>query len=405
MCYYICVQHLEHYRERGHKIMAQYGYSRKKRYKIKYKNLAILLAIFLIILLLFVKCCSAVFSGKDKDDDNPNRDNPVSSGDIVNNDLPIDPITDGDPTTQNYYYFTSESRTSADLGTGNLALVNNNIMFLGTVTEDDLVVVFEKKNNAYKVKDYTVMIKPVAMDALNDMLLAFNSAKGNNHVMVNSGYRTPEEQGELYQKELNKTGQDYSTLVARAGYSEHHTGLVVDFTTDYYNQSDIGTGDYAWINENCYKYGYINRYPEGKESLTLIDNEPWHFRYVGIPHATVMHDRDLCLEEYIDYLKNFTINTGFLSVTTEDGSQYIIFYVPQKEGAESTAVYVPLTGGKDSPPYPYEISGNNVDGWIVTFLFKEGTGVQNAPPVVDPDVPDVTDPDDANNDDNAGAEE
>lgn len=373
--------------------MAQRGYARKKRYKIKYKNVALLLAIFLILILLIAKGCSAIFSGREKDDDNPNRDNPIGSGDVQQQDPTIpNGLENTDPTNQRYYHFTSVTKTAGDLGVGDLVLVNNNIAFNGLVSEDDLVVIREKKNNAYSVKDYSVLILPQAMDALNEMLLDFRNATGNDHVMVNSGYRTPEYQQGLYDEELANTGGDSSSLVAKPGYSEHYTGLVVDFTTDYYKQSDIGTGDYLWINENCYKYGYINRYPEGKEALTLIDNEPWHFRYVGIPHATVMHERDLCLEEYIDYIKNFTINTSFLSVTTDDGSQYMIFYVPRRNEAESTSVYIPLTAGKGSPTYPYEISGNNVDGWIVTFLFKEGTGAQTVPQVVEPEVTDAPEP-------------
>lgn len=379
--------------------MAQRRYTQKKRYKIKYKNVALLLAIFLILILLIAKGCSAIFSGREKDDDNPNRDNPIGSGDVQQPDPVIpDDLGNTDPTNQRYYHFTSVSKTASDLGVGDLVLVNNNIAFNGLVSEDDLVVIREKKNNAYSVKDYSVLILPQAMDALNEMLLGFREATGNDHIMVNSGYRTPEYQQGLYDEDLANTGSDSSSLVAKPGYSEHYTGLVVDFTTDYYKQSDIGTGDYLWINENCHKYGFINRYPAGKEPLTMIDNEPWHYRYVGIPHATVMHDRDLCLEEYIDYIKNFTINTGFLSVTTDDGSQYIIYYVPQNKSSENTAVYIPLTGGQGSPPYPYEISGNNVDGWIVTFLFKEGTGTQTVPQVGDPaaaDAPEAPDEGDA----------
>lgn len=370
--------------------MAGYNYN-GKRYRIKYKNLAVLLAVFLLVVLLIGKGCSAIFSHKDKDD--PDRDNPAQSGDQR-----PDPIPDGngqtlttDPTNQLSYYFTYIQKSAEDLGVGNLVLVNNKIAFGGLVDEEELVVVREKKNSAYSVKDYTVKLLPEAMDALNDMLLDFYTATGNDHVMVNSGYRTPEYQQELYDDELAATGQNSSDLVAKPGYSEHYTGLAVDFTTDYYKQSDIGTGDFAWINDNCYKYGFIVRYPDGKQSLTMIDNEPWHYRYVGIPHATVMKNYDFCLEEYIDFIKNYTIDNGFLSVTTDDGSQYIIYFTPKLDG-DTTDVYLPEIDHDSHELYPYEVSGNNVDGWIVTFLYKPGTGAA-APTVPEPDdtVPDGAD--------------
>ena len=84
-------------------------------------------------------------------------------------------LTD-DPTKQSSYIFDFVNVTSADLGKGDLVLVNNNIKFLGTITEDDLVVVREMKNQAYSVKDYTVLVRPQAMDALNTMLLDFYNA-------------------------------------------------------------------------------------------------------------------------------------------------------------------------------------------------------------------------------------
>lgn len=383
--------------------MAGYNY-RKKRYKIKYKNLALLLAIFLLIVLLIGKGCSAIFSKKDKPD--PDRENPSSSGDQKQDPPPNEDgatLTD-DPTLQTSYYFQSVQRTDADLGVGNLVLVNNKIEFKGTVNVEDLYVVREKKNSAYSVKDYTVLVQPVVMDALNDMLLDFYNATGNDGVMVRAGHRTYEYQQGLYDDELKKTGQESSALVAMPGYSEHHTGLAVDFTTyrnGVYKDFD-GKGDYAWIMDNCYKYGFVNRYPEGKQSLTMIDNEPWHFRYVGVVHATVMKNYDLCLEEYISFLKNYTIKNGFLSVTTDDGSQYIIYYTPKSNG-DATTVYLPESDHDAKVLYPYEISGNNVDGWIVTFLYKQGTGA------VQPTVPDVGDtvPENSDAPENAddGAEE
>ncbi len=346
----------------------------KKRYKIKYKNLALLLAIFLLLILLISRGCSAIFQKKDKD---PLQT--LSSDDMNSDQSEASTIQmTTDPTLQTSYTFDSVKKTAADLGEGDLVLVNNKIKYLGEVTDEGLDVVREKKNSAYAVKDYTVLVRPEVMDALNRMMLDFYNATGKDGVMVNAGYRTLEYQQELYDADLKSTGSDTSTLVAMPGYSEHHTGLAIDFTVvenGKYDQSKINQGDYLWIYENSYKYGFVNRYPEGKQSLTMIDNEPWHFRYVGVAHATAMHNLDYCLEEYIEYLKNFTVSTGFLSIKTDDGSTYITYFTPQSK-EETTDIYLP----KKSPSpqskelYPYEISGNNIDGWIVTFLYEQGAG-------------------------------
>ena len=387
---------------------------RKKRYKIKYKNLAILLAGLLLIILLISKGCSAIFNRDGKNDGN--GDTPLTTGDTLPDEPALPDSTEPPPTSQLAYLFDFITLTEDDLGTGNLVLVNNNIEFRGSVSEDELDVVYEKKNSAYKVKDLSVMVRPVAMEALNNMLLDFNTVTGNDGVEIMAGYRTYEYQQELYDEELESTGETSSTLVARPGYSEHHTGLAVDFTTNINgtHKSYDGTGDYAWINENCYKYGFINRYPAGKEQLTLIDNEPWHFRYVGVPHATVMHNYDYCLEEYINFIKNYTISNSslspekpdFLQVETDDGSIYMIYYVPMT--GETTNIYIPL---KDKDPnstsnemYPYEISGNNIDGWIVTFLYQQGTGSISPQPAGSPEnvLPENSEPDsgDADNTEN-----
>jgi len=340
---------------------------RKKKLKLKYKNFAILLASLLILILALVW----VFSPKEE---TPSNDDIANDQQQQQDDIELPPVEEDDqvkmttdPTLQTSYVFTAISKTEADLGVGELVLVNNNIAFKGTVTEDDLVVVREQKNQSYSVKDYSVMVKPVTMDALNNMMLGFYTAMQNDDVMVISGHRTIEYQQGLYDDELAETGLTTSTLVSKAGYSEHHTGYVVDFKLyhdDGTSEEFDGTGDYAWIMDNCHTYGFINRYPVGKEKLTLIDNEPWHFRYVGPVHASIITEYGFCLEEYIEFLKNYTIDTGFLLETMPDGKQYIIYYVPMVDPA-NTSVCIPLMSDQQTP-YPYEISGNNIDGWIVT---------------------------------------
>lgn len=355
-----------------------YSKNTKRRLKPKYKNIAVILAALLLIISGTSYALSSSRTAPPPADDTLEQDGGSQLPSVELPSLPdeepvdVDPA-ETDPTNQNSYYFDFVSMTEAGLGTGELVLVNNMIKFRGSVNEEELLVVRDNKNSSYMVSDRNVKLLPSAMSALNEMLGDFFAATGNNGVMARSGYRTVEYQQELYEDDLASSGANSSTLVAMPGYSEHHTGLVVDFTTynsqtDSYREFD-GTGDFAWIMENCHRYGFINRYPEGKEKLTFIDNEPWHFRYVGIPHASIMKDYDFCLEEYIDFIKNYTIDSGFLLKDTDDGARYIVYYVPLSSG-ETTAVYHPKKHGSDEF-YPYSISGNNVDGFIVTVQLRE----------------------------------
>ena len=202
-----------------------------------------------------------------------------------------------------------------------------------------------------------VLLSPAAMEPLNRMLEDFAAQGGSKTINVVAGYRTEEYQQHLFDQSARRSGQDHAErYVAQPGGSEHHTGLAVDFSILYRDGSSEdydGSGEYAWINENCQDYGWVVRYEAGKESLTGIWDEPWHFRYVGVPHAVEMAREGMCLEEYIDYLKGFPFEGDHLTITCGTGS-YEVWYT---EGTE--AVYLPDSGA-------YSISGNNVDGVIVT---------------------------------------
>ena len=94
------------------------------------------------------------------------------------------------------------------------------------------------------------------------------------------------------------------TYSTRPGTSEHQTGLAVDmdtlgtFTTDFEYEPE-----YAWLQENAWKFGFILRFPKDKLEITTIQFEPWHYRYVGRYHAQKIHDSGLCLEEYIEQMQ------------------------------------------------------------------------------------------------------
>lgn len=118
-----------------------------------------------------------------------------------------------------------------------------------------------------------------------------------------------------------------------------------------------GLDDEKWIVDNCHNYGYIVRYPPGKANITGSEFCPWHLRYVGKVHATIMKDLNLCFEEYIEFLSRYTFDRP-LSYNL-DGTLYNIYSV--KSTGETTPAYVPASGN-------YVISGTNIDDFIVTSI-------------------------------------
>ncbi len=115
-----------------------------------------------------------------------------------------------------------------------------------------------------------------------------------------SSYRSYDYQVDLYQRYVDRDGKDAAeTYSARPGFSEHQTGLVVDVDNRKlsYTQFDE-TQEYGWMKEHAHEYGFIERYPEGKEDITGYSYESWHYRYVGREIATYMKEHDMTFDEY-----------------------------------------------------------------------------------------------------------
>ena len=124
-------------------------------------------------------------------------------------------------------------------------------------------------------------------------------------IIAVSGYRSYFYQQELYNYYVEHMGEKKALKAsAKPGHSEHQTGLAVDITGSIgtYNEFEE-TDEFKWMNENAYKYGFILRYPKGKENITGFKYEPWHYRYVGIKLATYLYEQQWTLEEYYKKLK------------------------------------------------------------------------------------------------------
>ena len=139
-------------------------------------------------------------------------------------------------------------------------------------------------------------------------------ANGCKRLTSVSAYRPYNTQKYIFDTDVERLmAQGYSKEEAVAierkdtaypGESEHQSGLAVDLLDDDSSLYDFeGTYEANWLAENCYKFGFILRYPKGKEEITTYVYESWHFRYVGRYHAKRIYDTGMCLEEYVEYLK------------------------------------------------------------------------------------------------------
>ena len=124
------------------------------------------------------------------------------------------------------------------------------------------------------------------------------AAKEGLNIYISSGYRSYNSQNTIYNNYVSKDGKvQADTYSARPGYSEHQTGLCFDLNT--IDDSFANTPESAWLEKHAQEYGFIIRYPKGKEALTGYQYEPWHLRYLGVDLATSVYNSGLCLEEYL----------------------------------------------------------------------------------------------------------
>lgn len=250
----------------------------------------------------------------------------------------------------------ADRRAADALRSGDLVLVSNAVEWTFE-TERELVSVYDNMSEGYDVGGTDIMVAAEMMPHLDAMLSDFYWATALDTVNVISGYRTLDDQQALYNDAVVESGEEHAArYVAVPGGSEHHTGLAVDLGLYYadagVSETFTGEGQYAWIEEHAWEYGFIRRYTAEKEYLTGIAEETWHFRYVGVPHAWYMQENNLCLEEYLELLKDYPVDGTHLMVDCQE-TEYEIYYCAGMEPE------LPRRGD-------YTISGNNVDGFIVT---------------------------------------
>ena len=219
----------------------------------------------------------------------------------------------------NRYLDYSKKNTNTDINRV-ISIVNTNMdkeiySDVKTVYQNDNLVIV---NRFYKLESAAVPndLKNISIqyaydghklkeEANNSYLKMAKAAKNSGFTLIaNVSYRSYEEQETTYNNFRSRYGLNKADeLDARAGHSEHQTGLALNISTRLKEgeTSFESTETYNWLLNNSYKYGFIQRYPEGKEDITGFTFEPGHFRYVGIDIATQIYNEGITFDEYYAY--------------------------------------------------------------------------------------------------------
>lgn len=324
---------------------------RRKRRRIQMlkrrrRRRRILLIFMFVLLLVFIATLSACFRmcGSDEPEHRDEITQDVGGEDEITP-TPTEQVPD------------TITLSTADIYKGDLILVNNiyEYHFNENAEEIQLTDLDEYKDGAIKVGKDELKLAAKILEPLDKMISDCNAALGVDNTGVTSAYRTKEYQENVYNQYVEEGGVEYAeAYVSDPGYSEHHTGLSLDLGIYYNDGSEgrfSGSNNAEWMDANCQEYGFIRRYQEDKREITGISNEAWHFRYVGVPHATYMNANNLCLEEYIEYLRANTSKEVPLSVTCSTGTYQI---------------YATKETNMVKPEQEYSVSGDNIDGYIIT---------------------------------------
>ena len=198
----------------------------------------------------------------------------------------------------NYDHYDTDVITKTDTNKNNLLLVNKYNYLDATyvpaeLTNIPLTYAFDNNQTTKEV-----------LSAFKNMWSA--AKKQNLTLIVNSSYRDYKSQEEVWNYYDDLRGEEYAdSIAARAGYSEHQTGLALDIITYGATKNNFeNTDEFKWLEKNAHKYGFILRYPKEKEDITGYAYESWHYRYVGIETATEIYNKKITYDEYYAYYQN-----------------------------------------------------------------------------------------------------
>ena len=275
---------------------------------------------------------------------------------VANKNTP-EPSGGGDAGSDPAENFTEEGVTSAQLHSGSLVLVNKDNEYIFADNPETVNILKNSPGKQYGLTGSLPTANPTALSAFNEMMRDTYKNVANANIVVMTAYRSAEDQADKHNKNPNEA--------LPSGYSDFHTGMSFELkegdpTWVPVNAASL-EGKYDWLYENAHKYGFVVRYPDdtdGKKfsEITGVSDYAQVFRYVGVAHATYMKNNSLCLEEYLDLLRTTYSYENPLAIKAADGKSYQVYYA---EANESANILVPTR-------YGYEISGDNMNGYIVT---------------------------------------
>ena len=248
-----------------------------------------------------------------------------------------------------------------------------NLAYKG-IYRGDLILV----NRHYKYQELDC-VKNQSVNIGNNIYLNNNVAISLAKIMMRlnvydeisfvSGLRSLNNQQRLYDQSLSENGVIFTNkYVAIPGHSEHQTGLAIDLgvkkdNIDFICPQFLETGICGEFLVNACKYGFIRRYPKGKEDITLIGYEPWHFRYVGYPHSSIIANMSLTLEEYHQFIKKYEYNKNYF-IYDDSKMIFNISYLKADKIKGNTIEIIDKNN--------FAISGDNQEGFIIcTWVNKD----------------------------------
>lgn len=194
----------------------------------------------------------------------------------------------------------------------NLILVNEEYTLLEDYKPEDLTI--PKVKFPFEEKLEKKYLRKNAAKALEEL---FNAAKveGDFNLFAVSAFKSFKSLENLGQNKLHQN-------VKKAGQNEYQTGLAVDISTEellFQLTNDFAeTPEGKWVNDNAHRFGFIVRYPKGKELITKNNYEPYHLRYVGVDHATAMFNNSMTLEEFLNKAPRIEVPEDEISENQKD---------------------------------------------------------------------------------------
>lgn len=347
--------------------------AKRRNYRVRYDRIIFTAIMLIVFVLLLSSCISSCGKSLKEDDDSsrPTLDDALESG--SGGGLSVPSATQAQAASG----YATISIDSEDIHTGNLILVNaahpctfdRAAVEDGTSPDVDFVTIksiLDTKSDSpkhYSAADWVVGLDRTAAYAMDAWLEGFYNVSGDRYIRMIKGYDPDSDDMDFHSGRGLMIG-----IYPESGSS------------NFYSPE----GSYAWVAEHAAEYGFVQRYPDDKEGYfddTITSRTSAAFRYVGTAAAVYMKEHNLCLEEYLEEIKNYSID-NMLEVTS-GLAEYGVYYVPASTTSTSTSFDVPSDK-------TYTISGNNMDGFIITVALNEAA---EAPAQVTPDYEDLDDED------------